>query len=105
MSLGCRIGPAGTPGAAEEQVTVRLSVSHSKKNYLTLWQMRELAAFMKAHAVKPKRIETQEQCDLVNMQSARLSFKWRVGDDYYEMSNLMQRNTGAKVPKKDRRTL
>lgn len=49
--------------------------------HLTLKQMRELVAFMKAHATKPKRIETQEQCDLLTKVT---KYKWRVGDEYYE---------------------
>ena len=60
---------------------------------LDLEALDNLRRYCKQHAVKPLRVETQEQADKMTTMS-RLLFKkkyakkWEIGDEYYDFTPL-----------------
>ena len=57
---------------------------------LTLKRMKLVADVLKAKAIKPGRIETQQQAEAINAAEKLygLSHDWRVGDDYYMLGDV-----------------
>lgn len=61
------------------------------KERLTLDAMRLLIAELRAKAIKPCILNSQEEVDAANamQRSLGLSLQWRLGDHYYRVADFL----------------
>ena len=59
---------------------------------ITLEEVRKCVDVLKACAVPPKIINNQDEADRQNRigEAIGLSHKWKVGDHYYDMKDLVK---------------